>query len=107
MRDYENMPVLSWQGDLSARKAKAQIAHEEPVILQMDTGFEVALDGAAWGCHLDESAGRFLGCHPREALTELAKAIGEPSLAMVGEAAAQAGQVADLEPKRGRIIIHD
>lgn len=39
MRDHGNMPKLDWLDRASVHKAKAQILHQEPVILRMPEGF--------------------------------------------------------------------
>ncbi|MGA7802728.1 MAG: hypothetical protein WCC36_18170 [Gammaproteobacteria bacterium] len=107
MRHYDNLPVMVWNDDNSALRVRAQLLHEEPVILNMGNPFEIGAGGQACGCHPHVDGGRYLGCDPGRALGMLADSNGWPALSVVGQAAAQAGFVADLEPARGRIVLHD
>ena len=107
MRHYDNLPVMEWVDDSSAPRVRAQLLHEEPLILSMGNPFQIGLDSAACGCLPQAEDGRYLGCDPERALELLAGANGWPALGEVGQAAAQAGFVADLDPAHGRIVLHD
>ncbi|MBS4095497.1 MAG: hypothetical protein KGZ83_01495 [Sulfuricella sp.] len=108
MRDYGNMPVMTWEGSKnSVVKARAQIMHGEPLIMEMGADFGIGVDAKACGCRIIDEGKRLLGCEPRCTLSQLAGANGQPALAIVGEAAAQAGLLVDLDLVRPRIIIYD
>lgn len=107
MRDYDNLPIMAWDNGHSAGRVRAQLLHEEPLILQMENAFEVSAEGPTGGCHPHGDGERYLGCDPQSVLGMLADNNGWPELRAVGAAAAKAGFVADLEPARGRIVLHD
>ena len=107
MRDYDNMPVLQWQGEISARKAMAQVRHAEPVVIQMPGEVRLEVDPQACGCTPGDAPGHHLDCDAHAALEAVAAANGLPELARLGEVAREAGQVVDLLVDRGRIVIHD
>lgn len=107
MRNYDNMPVMTWEGKNSAFKARAQVMHGEPLIMEMGAGFGIVVDPATCGCRVVDEGKRLLGCEPRSTLTHLAGANRQPALESVGEAAAQAGLLVDLDLVRSRIILYD
>lgn len=107
LRDYSNMPAARWEGRSTALRAKAQILHEEPVILLMGEGFNLDVDAEACHCHVDEASGILYNCEPRQTLATLADKNDAPELAIVAEAAVEASQVVDLDSARARIVIHD
>ena len=107
MRDYSNIPVLNWEGTLSAKKAMAQVHHAEPVILQMPENFTVNIDAAACGCRSSNASVQHIDCHAADTLRALAATNAMPKLAELAEVAHEAGQVVDIEADNRRIIIHD
>jgi len=107
MRDYSNIPVLNWEGPVSAKKAMAQVHHAEPVILQMPENFTLAIDASAGGCRTSNSSAQHINCHAANTLKALAEANTMPELATLAEVAHEAGQVVDIETNNRRIIIHD
>lgn len=107
MRDYSNMPVLNWEGSISAKKAIAQVHHAEPVILQMPENFIFTIDVSACGCEKGHSSTQHIDCHAADTLKSLAEINRMPELAELAEVAHQAGQVVDIETDNRRIIIHD
>lgn len=107
LRDYSNMPAVRWEGRTTALRAKAQILHEEPVVLLMGEGFDLSVDHDACHCHVDEASGILYSCEPRQTLESLAEKNDEPELAILAEAAVEASQVVDLDAAGARIIIHD
>lgn len=107
MRDYGNMPVLTWAGTTTAKKAMAQVHHAEPVILVMPADFAMTLDAAACGCTGTDDPHHFLGCRAADALKALAEANRMPELAQLAAVAHEARQVVDIETDTRRIIIRD
>ena len=107
MRDYENMPVLKWEGSVSAKKASAQIHHAEPLILQMPEDFNMGIDAPACGCRNSNKSGIQMDCNAENSLNALSKANDLPELAMLAKVAHEAGQVVDIDTDTRRIIIHD
>ena len=107
MRDYGNMPVLNWDDDKIPLKAKAQIIHEEPVILQMPDSFNASLDGAEFACKQHEDTGILYNCDGYGALTWLAEQNNEPSLKIVADACAYSSSLVDIDSAQRRLIVHD
>jgi hypothetical protein len=107
MRDYSNMPILIWEGPVSANKASAQIHHAEPLILQMLENFVMTIDATSCGCRAGKKSGSHIDCHAENLLKALAQKNSMPELAKLAEVAHEAGQVADFDTDTRRIIIHD
>ncbi len=107
MRDYSNIPVLNWEGSISAKKAIAQVHHAEPVILQMPENFILTIDASACGCKTGASSTQQIDCHAADTLKALAETNAIPELAELAKIAHEAGQVVDIETDNQRIIIHD
>lgn len=107
MTDYGNIPVLKWQGSISAKKASAQIHHAEPLILQMPEDFRMGIDAPACGCRIGAKASMQLDCNAESLLNALSKANDMPELATLANVAHEAGQVVDIDTDTRRIVIHD
>lgn len=107
MRDYANMPVLKWEGAVSAKKAIAQIHHAEPLILELPEDFKMSVDTSACGCRDDEQSHSHIDCNAETLLKTLAEDNAQPELAQLATTAHEAGQVADIDISNRRIIIHD
>ena len=107
MRDYSNMPALTWTGPISAKKAIAQVHHAEPVVLQMPPDFMMAIDAAASGCKPGARKTQHIDCHVEGTLTALAQANDEPALIELEKVAHEAGQVMDIDTEARQIVIHD
>lgn len=107
MRNYDNMPSLAWGGKDSLLKAKAQIMHGAPLVLDMGSGFDISVDAGACGCRVIDEGKRYLGCDAKNTLALLAGINHQPNLASVGEAAERAGLVVDLDLAKSRIVIYD
>ena len=107
MRDYSNMPVLEWDGEIAAKKAMAQVHHAEPVILQMPKDYVLGIDAEACGCQPGETADRHVDCHAEDTLRFLANENKDASLAKLGEVAHEAGQTVDVLLDTWQIVIHD
>lgn len=107
MRDYDNMPVLDWNEDKAPLKAKAQILHQEPVIIQMPDNFDTALDGQQFGCRVEEDDGSLQDCEGNTLLQQLAAQNSLPSLNIIAEACYKSSSQVDIDRHRKRIIVHD
>lgn len=107
MRNYDNMPHMKWGAKDGLLKAKAQILHGEPLVLEMGAGFSIDMDAGACGCKVVDEGKRYLGCNAQSTLARLADINDQPELARVGEAAEKSGQVVDLDLARARIVIYD
>ncbi|VAW72807.1 hypothetical protein MNBD_GAMMA14-1043 [hydrothermal vent metagenome] len=106
MRDYGNIPKIDWQDDKPTQvRIKAQLLHEEPLVLQLPDGFQLDLDTQACGC--EGGPDMSLGCQPQAVFTALAEANNLPALVEIGEKAEEAGQVVDVDRSGQRLIIHD
>ena len=107
MRDYGNMPVLDWAGDNAPLKAKAQIMHEEPVILQMPETFDASLHGEVFDGKLHEETGIIYDCDGSKVLGWLATQNHEPDLNIIAEACAYSSSRVDIDNTGKRLIVHD
>lgn len=107
MRDYGNMPVLEWDDTLASTKAKAQILHQEPVILQMPQDFDADIDRDMFGCSLDEDSGILYDCEGGATLDRLATKNALPGLFVVAKACEQSNSQIDIDINKKRIIVHD
>lgn len=107
MTDYGNIPVLKWEGSISAKKASAQIHHAEPLILQMPEDFTMGIDAQSCGCRPGEKTSMQVDCNAESSLNALSKANNLPELATLANIAHEAGQVVDIDPDTRRIVIHD
>ena len=107
MRDYENMPVLDWSEDKAPQKAKAQILHQQPLILQMPNDFNASVDGDEFGCKLQEDTGILYDCDGGRILRQLAEQNRIPSLDTVAEACIESNSQADIDSDHKRLIGHD
>lgn len=107
MRDYSNMPVMKWEGAISAKKAMAQVHHAEPVIIEMPEGFVMALDAEACGCKATDDPHLHIDCSVTNTLNALAGENQLQELVELAEVAKEAGQVVDIDTNARRIIIHD
>jgi hypothetical protein len=107
MRDYDNMPVLDWRDDKAPQKAKAQILHQEPLILQMPDNFDASVDGDRFACKLQEDTGILYDCEGGSILQQLAMQNHLPTLNTVAEACIKSSSQVDLDRIRKRIIVHD
>lgn len=107
MRDYDNMPVLSWEEDEAPSKAKAQILHQEPVVLQMPEDFSAAVDGDQFDCKLDDDSGILHDCEGGRLLQWLATQNQLPGLNTVAEACIVSSSRVDIDSMHKRIIVHD
>jgi len=107
MRDYDNMPVLDWSAPQAPIKAKAQILHQEPVILQMPDSFDPSLDGEVFGCELQGDSGILYNCEGGNVLNRLAIQNELTDLTMLAEACFQSGSQVDIDSEHKRIIVHD
>lgn len=107
MRNYNNLPVMAWSVENSALRARAQILHGEPLILEMGNDFDIHVDARDCGCQTVDEGKHFLRCDPKRTLSLLADANHLPALAQVGEAAEKASLLVDLDLEKSRIIIYD
>lgn len=107
MSDYANMPVLIWEGSISAKKASAQILHAEPLILQMPEDFTMGIDAPACDCRVGKKPGNHIDCNAENLFMALSTRNNMPELAMLGKVAHEAGQIVDFDTDTRRIIIHD
>jgi hypothetical protein len=107
MRDYDNMPMLDWSAKNAALKAKAQILHQEPVVLNMPASFDATLDGEAYGCKTDEDSGMLIDCDGGEALKRLAEQNHLRDLDIVAEACVRSNSQVDIDTVHRRLIVHD
>ncbi len=106
MRDYGNIPKIDWQDDKPTQvRIKAQLLHEEPLVLRFPAGFELDFDTQACGC--EGGPDMPLDCQPQAVFAALAKTNNLPALVEIGEQAREAGQVVDVDRSGQRLIIHD
>ncbi|MFN2309015.1 MAG: hypothetical protein ABR553_04675 [Gammaproteobacteria bacterium] len=107
MRDYDNIPILDWSAKNTALMAKAQVMHQEPVILNMPASFDASLDGEAYGCKIDRDSGNLIDCNGGETLKHLAEQNHLRDLSIVAEACMRSNSQVDIDATLRRLIIHD
>jgi hypothetical protein len=107
MRDYGNMPLLDWTEENATEKAVAQILRQEPVILQMPTGFEMSCETEKAGCETDSETGILFNCDGFLTLSRLADLNRTNSLRQVAEACRESSSLADIDVAKRRVIVHD
>lgn len=107
MRDYSNIPVMDWNEDKAPKRAKAQILHQEPVILQMPDDFDTSLDGEDFDCRIEENGNILLECNGSEIVQHLAAKNHLPGLETIAEACFQSSSQVDIDTDKKRIIVHD
>ena len=107
MRDYSNMPVLTWNGANTPLKAKSQIMHEEPVNLQMPDTFDASLDAERFSGRLDEETGIRFNCEGSKLLRWLATQNKDPDLGVIADACAYSSSLVDIDGVNNRLIVHD
>jgi hypothetical protein len=107
MHDYDNVPVIEWGTKHAALKAKAQILHQEPVVLQMPADFNTDINGDDYNCRLNENTGVLHECNGAAILNRLAAENNYPSLNTIAEACMKSGSQVDIDTRSRRIIVHD
>ncbi len=107
MRDYDNMPVLNWQEDKASQKAKAQILHQEPLIMQMPDDFDFSVNGDQFGCMLQEDTGILYNCNGGEIMQQLVTQNQLPAMEGIAEACTESNSQVDIDSAHKRIIVHD
>jgi len=107
MHSYENAPKLRWGEQDTPLKAKAQILHQEPVILTMPKSFDDSVNPMDFDCELDKTSGRLVNCNAGPLLNQLATQNELPELNAIAEACMQSSAQVDLDPDRKQIIVHD
>ena len=106
MRDYGNMPELSWTETQAMEKAQLQIKRLEPLILILPDTADLRIDGEQFNCREHQEDGLVVTCDPRATMTELAQRNGIPQLAELGEYIDKYDMTVDIDPGRHRIIVH-
>ena len=107
MRDYDNMPVITWNDAVNSKKIEAQVHHAEPVIIEMPESFVLAIDATACGCKSTDNPELHIDCKPMETLKTIAEENKDDELLKVASIAHEAGQVVDVDTRLRRIVIHD
>lgn len=106
MRDYENMPHLDWDSQANALKAKAQILHQEPIILDLPAGANLGVETDTCGCEHQQHSTILLNCDPRKALGLIGRLNKLPGVDDLIDAAVKTSQVVDIDATHNRIIVH-
>ncbi len=107
MRDYDNIPVLDWEEEHAVMKAKAQIMHQEPLVLQMPDNFDASVDGKDCGCKLQQDTGILYDCNGGKTLHLLARRNHLSELNIVVEACIISSSQVDIDSVLKRIVVHD
>lgn len=106
MRDYGNMPELSWSDEHAMEKAQLQIKRLEPLILNLPDAADLSLDHKALNCREHKDDGLLVTCDAQAAMSMLAQRIDSPQLAELGDYIAKYDMTVDVDPSHHRIIIH-
>ncbi len=106
MRDYDNMPKINWADDKATlAKIKAQITHQEPLIIHLPVDFNLKIDGASCGCSAESSI--LTGCQADKIFSVLAELNNMSSMNEIGQLAHDKGQVVDVNLTNFDLIVYD
>lgn len=106
MRDYGNIPELSWDEEHLLERAKLQIKRLEPLALVLPASMDLALEPDAYDCHEHREGGLVVRCDPVRTLGELSRRNQAPLLAELGEYIQRYDMTVDVDPQGHRIIVH-
>lgn len=107
MRDYGNIPSISWVHDVeAAHRAKAQILISEPVVIDMPDTLRYDLCPDDFNCRLDPETGILYNCDAGAVLQRLAETNMQPRLRLIEEAVRRTSATLDIDPNEHRLIIH-
>ena len=107
MRDYSNIPTIQWREPESLMRVKAQVRHQEPVIIEMPEHFQFDAGDSVAECKRDESGDCIYDCAPESVLSELASRNHMPALRDLAAICVESGSRLDLDGSNRRLIIHD
>lgn len=108
MRDYDNMPSVKWEEPASPYRAKAQILHQEPVILDMPETFNYDIgDGGQHACQYNVESGIYYNCNGSHTLELLADINHQSALYDLAQACETTHSQVDIDANGRRLIIHD
>ncbi|WP_019570589.1 MULTISPECIES: hypothetical protein [unclassified Thioalkalivibrio] len=106
MRSVDNMPALDWENGRNAMRAKFQVMHEEPVVLNMPPDMDWSVNGGEFGCTLDDG-GMPRDCEGGSLLHRLAELNDMPALEDIAKACDYSSSRVDIDAAGSRIIVHD
>jgi hypothetical protein len=107
MRDYGNIPGISWNHDFqAAHKARAQILRSEPVIIDMPDTLRFDLCPTDFSCRVDSQSGILYNCDGGGVLQWLAELNMQPRLRLLEEAVRVTSATVDIDAATHRLIIH-
>jgi hypothetical protein len=107
MRDYGNIPSVSWNHDLEAAyKAKAQILISQPVVIDMPDTLRYELCPSDFNCRMNPETGILHNCDGAPALRRLAELNIQPRLNLIAQAVHRTSAILDIDPDAHRLIIH-
>ena len=106
MRDYDNMPKIDWKADNgTVARIKAQINVQEPLIIRLPDGFDLALDESACGC--EAKNGLLIGCNAQDTFAVLAESNTLSVLNEIGRLAHDRGQIVDIDKANNSLVVYD
>ena len=106
-RDYSNMPTIDLDDEASINKAKAQILHQEPLVLNLPNNLDLNVQWDNFSCHFDEDQGIHFDCDGGNLIAELAKTTQTYDLSVLSKACVESGSQVDVDVKNNRLIFHD
>lgn len=106
-RHYSNMAELDLNEPNSINKAKTQILHQEPVILNLPKDFNMNLNWQEYNCLWDKVADTHYNCDAGKALKELAKNNQIMELNELSSACIESSSQLDIDCRNHRLIFHD
>jgi len=108
MRDYTNIPKVKWEEAASQYRAKAQILHQEPVVLDMPDSFVYDIgDVDRHHCQFNAETGIYYNCDGGDLLDHLANINQQPALHELARACNTTHSQLDIDANGRRLIIHD
>lgn len=106
-RDYSNMPTIDLNDEAGIKKAKAQILHQEPLVLNLPDNFDLNVQWDNFSCRFDEEQDIHFDCDGGNLITELAKITRSHDLSVLSKACVESGSQVDVDVKNNRLIFHD
>jgi hypothetical protein len=101
------MPELDLNEEASVGKAKAQILHQEPLILSLPDQVELNLPWEKFNCEFDAESANHYDCDGGPLLSQLAEKTHIGSLKTLADACEESSSRVDVDIKNNRIIFHD
>lgn len=106
-RDYSNMPTIGLDEQGSIKKAKVQILHQEPLVMNLPADVNLDLPWDKFNCEYDEERNIHFDCKGEDLVAALNRSTPAHDLAELSNACKESGSQVDVDIKNKRLIFHD